>query len=101
MKGYVQNQCKGPSIKVVRSQRGVCPMRRGGEGSSFSAAIRKPGLLNCGRPHFLVKNTTDFSKLMVCPHRQGGGVSKCGRLRTWERGQFFTILCGRLLWTAP
>jgi len=40
---------------------------------------------------FLVQKTSDFSKFMVCPNEQGevGG------------GQFFAILYGRLLWTAP
>jgi len=64
-----------------------------GEGEIFS----------CRRPHFLVHNTSHFSKFMVCPHGQGVGVVEpvgtfCeqGRL-----GQFFTIMCGRLLWTAP
>jgi len=33
--------------------------------------------------------TSDFSKLMVCPHGQG------------RVDQFFAILCGRLLWTVP
>jgi len=30
-----------------------------------------------------------FFRVYVCPHGQGEG------------GQFFAILCGRLLWTAP
>jgi len=42
--------------------------------------------------------TSDFSKFIVCPHVQGGGLSQCGH---GGRGKFFTILCGRLLWTAP
>jgi len=36
---------------------------------------------------FWCKNLQDFSKSMLCTHGQGG--------------QFFAILCGRLLWTAP
>jgi len=44
----------------------------------------------------------DFSKFMVCPHGQGGrGLSQCGHFETRGEGQFFVILCGRLLWTAP
>ena len=32
----------------------------------------------------------------------GGGLVIADILRTWgEGGQFFAILCGRLLWTAP
>jgi len=33
---------------------------------------------------------------MVCPHEQGR-FSQCGQ---GGKGQFFAILCGRLLWTA-
>jgi len=35
---------------------------------------------------------------MVCPHGQGG--ERVEPVRT-SGGQFFAILCGRLLWTAP
>jgi len=41
---------------------------------------------------------------MVCPHRQGGGgLSHAVRIccRRGEGGQFFSILCGILLWTVP
>jgi len=41
---------------------------------------------------FVAKNS-DFLKLMVCPHGQGG-VSQCGQ---GGRGQFFAILYGRPL----
>jgi len=48
-----------------------------------------------------MRKKTDFSKFMVCPHGQGG-LSQCGRFADKEGwGQFFAILCGRLLWTAP
>jgi len=37
---------------------------------------------------------------MVCPQRQG--VSQCGHFAdNGGGGQFFVILCERLLWTAP
>jgi len=36
---------------------------------------------------------------MVCPHGQGGG--RVELVRTRGRGQFFAILCGRPLCTAP
>jgi len=44
-----------------------------------------------------------FFEIYDCPHGQGEGVEPvrtfCGQ---WgEGGQFFAILCGRLLWTAP
>jgi len=38
---------------------------------------------------------SDFSKIMVCPHGRGV-LSQCG-----QGGQFFAILCGRPLQTAP
>jgi len=40
---------------------------------------------------------------MVCPHGQkGSGLSQCGHFSDkGGGGQFFAILCGRLLWTAP
>jgi len=47
--------------------------------------------------------TPGFSKFMVCPHGQGGGVgwTSADIFRTSGEGdQFFAILCGRLLWTA-
>jgi len=57
------------------------------------------GFFRCGRPHFLAQKTSDISKFMVCPHGQGG-FSQCGHfVDKWEEGQFFAILCGRLLWT--
>jgi len=34
---------------------------------------------------------------MVCPH----GQEELGQCGHGGRGQFFTILCGRLLWTTP
>jgi len=56
------------------------------------------GVFRCGRPHFLVqKSSVFFSKFMVCPHGQRG-LSQCGQGRGC---QFFAILYGRLLWTAP
>jgi len=45
--------------------------------------------------------TSDFSKFMVCPHGQGGIETVrtfCGQ---GGGDQFFVILYGRLLWTAP
>jgi len=47
--------------------------------------------------------TSDFSEFMVCPHGQGErGLKQCGHFADkGGRDQFFAILCGRLLWTAP
>jgi len=47
----------------------------------------------------LVQKTSDFSKFIVCPHGQRG-LSHC-RQGEGGGGQFFAILCWRLLWTAP
>jgi len=47
-----------------------------------------------GRPHFLVQKIF-LSKFIVCPHGQGA----IEPVRKGRRGQFFAILCGRLLWT--
>jgi len=42
---------------------------------------------------------------MAYPHGQGGGRKNVEPVRTFcvqgGRGQFFAILCGRLLWKAP
>jgi len=55
------------------------PFSDKGEGEVLQ--MRTSALLGAKNP--------DFSKFMVCPHGQGVG------------GQFFAILSGRLLWTAP
>jgi len=51
----------------------------------------------------LVQKTSNFLKFMVCPHEQW--VEGVEQVRSFFRqgkgGQFFVILCGRLLWTAP
>jgi len=45
---------------------------------------------------------SDFLKFMVCSNGQGGRGGSADILQTRrEGGQFFAILCGRLLWTAP
>jgi len=53
---------------------------------------RERVFFRCGRPHFLEKKTSDFSKFMVCPHGQGG-LSQCGDFAdTIGGGQVFAIL---------
>jgi len=47
---------------------------------------------------FCCKIFQDFSKIMVCPHGQGG-LRQCGYFQTKKRGQIFVILLGRLLRT--
>jgi len=61
------------------------------------------GFFRCGSPRFFVQKLLDFSKFMVCPHGQEKeGLSQRGHFADkGEGGQFFAILCGRLLWTAP
>jgi len=72
--------------------RGVCPVR------TFCGQGWR-GFFRCGRPHFLVQKTSDFSKFMVYPHGQGR-LSQCGHFAV-KGGQFFANLCGHVLWTAP
>jgi len=83
---------KGLSIKHVRSQgEGGCPIRtfygQGGMGRWMSA------LLGAKQLHFL-------NLWCVCTDR-GEGLNQCGHFEDKEEGQFFMILCGSLLWTAP
>jgi len=56
---------RGSSIKYVRSWGGS-PVRSRGEGGLSDADVRT----------FSAKNTSDFSKFMVCPHGQEGS-SQC------------------------
>jgi len=58
---------KGPSIKDVHSQGG-----RGFVQCRPFADKRRGVFFRCGSPHFLVQQTPDFSKFMVCPHGLGG-----------------------------
>jgi len=81
-------------IRLQSGGRGFVQCEQGG---------REGGFFRCGRPHFWRQITSDFSKFMTCPHGQGGrGVEL---MRTFccqgEGVNFFSILCGRLLWTAP
>jgi len=46
-----------------------------------------------------VQKASDFLNFMVCPHRQGEGVSQCGYFVDKGDGQFYRFLPGRLLWT--
>jgi len=55
---------------------------------------------------FWCKKVRIFSKFMVWPQsariRRKGMLKQCGRFSgKGGRGQFFMILCGRFLWTAP
>jgi len=50
------------------------------------------GFFRCGRPYFLLQKTSDFSKFMVCPHRQGG--RRINFVRTsFTDGLFFGRSC--------
>jgi len=74
----------GPSIKDVRSQRGV--VQCGQEGRRF---------FRCGHPHFLGQKISDFLKFMVCPHGQEGKGGEVEPVRAMGEGD--AILCGCLL----
>jgi len=84
---------KGPSIKDVRSQEG------GGLSNTDGHFTDKKRFFRCGRPHFLVKKLRIFRNLWCVLTDKGGGGGE--PVRTGGGGQFFEILCGRLLWTAP
>jgi len=78
-------------IKDVRSQRGGGFVQCG-----HFANKGEEGFFRCGHLPFLAKKTSDFSKFMVC--QQGRRLSQCGHFSNKDgMGQFFAILCGRLL----
>jgi len=87
-------ECSCSFIRDVHKRRPqsgrVCPLQKFcGQGEFF----------RCGRPQFFVQKTKDFSKFMICPQGKGG-LSQCRHfVDKGEGGQFFAILCGRLLWT--
>jgi len=78
--------------------------------------VRGQGLFQCrhfaekgewffrsGRPHFLVQKTSDFSKIMVCPHEQRGWASSAD-IFFWTRGEkesIFRNFVRTFLWTVP
>jgi len=64
--------------------------------------FRKRGSSDATSALFGAKNYGLF-EIMICPQGQGG-IEPLWILRIWGGGrgsQFFTTLCGRLLWTAP
>jgi len=74
----------------------------------YGVSARTGGLIQCG--HFSDKGVLqmrtsalfcakNLSKFMVCPHEQGG-KRVVEPIQRGEGGQFFSILCGRPLWTA-
>jgi len=78
--------CKGLSINEVRSQGGGLPMR--------TCCGQGQGVFWCGGLHFLKQKTSDFSKFMVCPHRQGWReIDHCGQGKgvnfLWLRANVF------------
>jgi len=78
-------------MKDVRSQGGG----RRGLSSAGILRTRQGGFFRCGRPHFLVQNTSDFSKLMVCPHGQWR-LSQCGNFS--DNGSNFSRFCADVLY---
>jgi len=77
---YTSN--KGPSIKDIRSQAGggkeICQVR-----------TRERGFFRCVRPHYLARKSPDFSKFIVCLHRQGEeGVEPVRTIFGQEGGNF-------------
>jgi len=82
-----------PKIKDVRTQ--------GKEGLPSASILRithGEGFFRCGRPHFLMQKTSDFSKFMVCPYGQGGRGSASADKR--ERVKF-SRFCADFLYGRP
>jgi len=68
-------------------------------GGLLSSADKwRGGFFRYGRLHFLVLKV--FEIYDVSERTRGGGGGITDILRTKGRGQFFVILCGRLLWMA-
>jgi len=83
------------SIKDVHSQgrRGFAQCKHFADGGG-GLQMRTSALFGA--------ETSDFSKLKMCPQGQRRWwLSQCVYFATRGRGQFFAILCGRLLRTAP
>jgi len=76
-------------VSAVREEAGLSSASVFGQGGGVSLQMRTSVL-------FDAKNS-DNSGYMVCPRGQEGSTL----VETRERGQFFPILCRRLLWTAP
>jgi len=70
-----------------------CPVR---------AFCGQKGFFRCGRPHFLVQKTSDFSKIMACPHGHGeGGSIFRDFVRTSFMNSLVTKFCGVEYWLVP
>jgi len=76
--------------KNVRSQRGF--VQCGHFSDKGFLQMRTSALLNA-------KNFGFFEIYGVSAQTRGSGLSQCGHFAGKE-GQFFAMLCGRLLWTA-
>jgi len=77
----------------------LCPWQDIKGPSINTSAVRGKGgwFFICGRPNFLVQKTSEFSKFLVCPHRQER-LSQCGQ---GGGGRFYAILCGHLIMDGP
>jgi len=90
LSSVLQKKNNGLSIKDVRSQERFVQY----------GILRTGGFFRCGRPHFLVKNTSDFSKFMVCPHGQRRrGVEQCGHFA--NKGGRFSRFCADVIYGRP
>jgi len=88
-------------IRKIIGSRKRRPQSGGGGSSADILRTRGRGSSDLDILHFLAQKTSDFPKFMVCPYGQGGkGLNQCGHFTDKEGGgEFFPILCGRLLWT--
>jgi len=77
-------------IRFVHKRR----PQSGGEGCPVRAFCGKE-VFRYRRPHFLVQKTSVFRNLFCV--RTDKGLNLCRHFAYKGRGQFFVILCGRLL----
>jgi len=83
----------GLSIKDVRTQR---------EFVQCGHFANKGGrVLQMRIPHFLMQNIGFFEIYGVSARTEGEGVELVRTFADKGGGQFFAILCGRHVWTAP
>jgi len=89
--------------QVVR-QKYVCSQKGGGfVWCRYFVDEEEVGFFRIRRPRFFAQIASDFSKFMMCPHGQRDReLSQSGHFANkGEESLFYSILCRRLLCTAP
>jgi len=60
------------TLHIYKHKRRSPLGERGFSSANIFSDKGREEFFGCERPHFLVENTSDFSKFIVCPHGQGG-----------------------------